>query len=87
MKSGSIGYPNMYLVAKRRMVLLENGVGAWDTSASKYVQEFVSNSEAYLRYHFGGRKFVKKFIHPFDSEYDPLMDSSADLGPIFLDYY
>ena len=35
----------------------------------------------------GGRKFSKKVINPFESEYDPLMDSSADLGPILLNYY
>ena len=47
----------------------------------------MSNSEAYLYEHFGGQKFAKKFINPFDSEYDPLMDSSDELGPIFLNYY
>ena len=47
----------------------------------------MSNSEAYLHEHLGGRKFAKKVINPFESEYDPLMDSSADLGPIFLNYY
>ena len=73
--------------AKLRKVVLENGVKARATSASKYVQETVSNSEAYLHEHFGGRKFSKKAINPFESEYDPLMDSSAELGPIFLNYY
>ena len=87
MKSGSIGDPNMYLGAKLRKVTLENGVEAWATSASKYVQEAVSNSEAYLHDNFGGRKFAKKVINPFESEYDPLMDFSAELGPIFLNYY
>ena len=62
-KSGSIGDPNMYLGAKPRKVVLENGVEAWATSASKYVQEAVSNSEAYLHEHFGGWKFAKKFIN------------------------
>ena len=47
----------------------------------------MSNSEAYLHEHFGGWKFAKKFISTFESEYDPLMDSSADLGPILLNYY
>ena len=61
---------------------MENGVEAWDTSASKYVQEAVSNSEAYLHENFGGWNFAKKFINPFDSEYDTLMDSLAELGPI-----
>ena len=87
MKSGSIGYPNKYLGATLRKVVLENGVETWDTSASKYVQEAVSNSEAYLHEHFGGRKFAKKVINPFQSKYDPLMDSSAEMGPSLLYCY
>ena len=84
MKSGSIGDPNMYLGSKLRKAVLENGVEAWATSALKYVPEAVSNSEAYLYEHFGGQKFAKKVINPFESEYDPLVYSSAELGPIFL---
>ena len=37
--------------------------------------------------HFGGRKFVKKVINTFESEYDPLMNSSADLGLMLMNYY
>ena len=33
MKSRSIGYPNMFLRAKIRKVVLENGAEAWATSA------------------------------------------------------
>ena len=85
--SGSIGDPNMYLGARLRKVVLENGVEAWATSASKYVQEDVSNSEAYLHEHFGSQKFAKKVNNPFESEYAPLMGSSDELGPILLNYY
>ena len=77
----------MFLGAKLRKVVLENGVEAWATSVSKYVQEAVSNSQAYLREHSGGRKLANKFINPFYLQYDPLMDSSAELGPILLNYY
>ena len=38
----------MFLGAKLRKVVLENGFEAWATSVSKYVQEAVYNSEAYL---------------------------------------
>ena len=44
MKSGSNWDPYMYLGAKLKNVVLENGVEAWATSVSKYVQEAVSNS-------------------------------------------
>ena len=77
----------MYLRDKLRKVVLENGVEAWATSASKYVQEDVSNSEAYLNDNFGGRKFAKKAINKFELEYEPLMDLLAELGPILLNYY
>ena len=77
----------MYLGAKIRKVVSKNGVEAWDNSASKYVQEAVSTSEAYLYENLGGRKFANKVINPFESEYNPLMDLSAELGPIFLNYY
>ena len=69
----------MYLLAKLRKVVLENGDEAWATSASKYVEEDVSNSEAYLYGHFGDQNFSKKFINTFDSDYDPLVDFSAEL--------
>ena len=77
----------MYLGDKLRKFVLKNVVGAWATSALKYVQEVVSNSETYLHEHFGGQDFSKKVINPFELEYDPQMDSSAELRPIFLNYY
>ena len=40
-----------------------------------------------MREYSGGRKFSKKVINPLESEYDPMMDLSAELGPIFLNYY
>ena len=87
MKSGSIGDTNMYLGAKLRRVVLENGIEAWATIASKYAQEDVSKSEAYLNEHFGVHKFAKKVINPFELDYDPLINSLAEMGPIFLNYY
>ena len=51
------------------------------------MHESVSNSEACLHEHFWCCKFSKKVINPFESEYDPLIDLSAELGPIFLNYY
>ena len=87
MKSGSIEDSNMYPGDKIRKVVLKNGVEAWDNNASKYVHEAVSNSEADLHEYFGGQNLAKKIINPFESEYNPLMDSSDKLVPIFLKYY
>ena len=50
----------MYLGDKLRNVVLENGGEAWATSASKYVQEAVSNSLDYFQEHFGGHEFSKE---------------------------
>ena len=41
MKENSIGDPDLYLGAKLRKVALPNGVQAWSTSPSKYIQEAV----------------------------------------------
>ena len=46
----------------------------------------MSNSEAYWHDNFVVRKFSKKGINLFELEYDPLMDLSAELGPILLNY-
>ena len=76
----------MYLGSKPRKVLLKNVVEAWANTVQKYVQESVSNPEAYLHEYFGGRKFSKKVSIPFQSNYDPLMDLSAEMIPILLNY-
>ena len=47
----------------------------------------MSNLGAYLHEHFGGRKFAKKVSNPFESEYDPFIDFSAELGPILMNFY
>ena len=58
----------MYPGAKPRKFVLENGVEAWTTGASKYVQEAVSNSEAYLHENFGvGSLQISLLIHLFRS--------------------
>ena len=34
-----------------------------------------------------GSEVCKEGYYPFEFEYDPLMSSSADLGPILLNFY
>ena len=43
MKKGSISEPDVYLGAKLRKVLLDNGVEAWSFSPAQYVTESVKN--------------------------------------------
>ena len=63
MESGSIWDTNMDLGAKIRNIVLENGREVWANNAPKYVQEAVSNSEAYLHDHFGGRNFANNVMN------------------------
>jgi hypothetical protein len=48
LKKTSVGDPDIYLGAKLRKVVLENGVKAWSMSPSKCVQEAVSNVKNYI---------------------------------------
>jgi hypothetical protein len=41
LKKSSVGNPDIYLGAKLRKIVLDNGVEAWSMSPSKYVQEAV----------------------------------------------
>ena len=87
MKKGSIAEPDIYLGAKLRTVRLDNDVKAWSMSASKYVQEAVSNVEDYLGKNFGGRKLSKKANSPWPYEYVSELDTSPELKPDLANYY
>jgi len=87
MKEGSIGDPDLYLGAKLRKVTLPNGVQAWSTSPSKYIQEAVKNVEKYLHIHCGGRKLAKRANAPFPRDYAPELDISTELDPKRANYY
>ena len=52
----------MYLGSKLGKVVLEKVVEVWATSASKYVQEAVSNSEDYLHENFGVGSFQRRVL-------------------------
>ena len=58
MKDGSIGNPDIYLGAKVKQMELRNGVKAWASSSSKYIQEAVQNCEKYLAHSMNRRKLT-----------------------------
>ena len=88
MKPGSIGDPDIYLGAKLKSVQMENGVHAWGMSSSKYVQEAVSNAEAYLGANFGGRKLpTTKAKGPWPTDYVSELDTTPELSPKLATYY
>ena len=87
MKEDSIGDPDMYFGAKLRKIVLINGVDAWSTSPSKYVQEAVNNIEDHLVKEHGGVKLVKHASAPFMRDYKPELDMSPVLGLTEASYY
>ena len=87
MKPGSIGPPNIYLGSKLRQVTLDNGVVAWSSSSSKYVQDAVANVEAYLMKNYDGRKLAKRCSGPWPNQYLAELDESPELSPTKANYY
>jgi len=87
MKDGSIGDPDMYLGAKLRKTRLPNGVEAWATSPSKYVNEAVKNVESYLMKEYDGRTLKKRAGAPFIPGYKPELDLSPELDSTKSQYY
>ena len=87
MKPGSIGDPDIYLGSKLRKVILDNGVYAWSSSPSKYVQDAVSNVERYLTLHYPGRKLRNKLAGPWPTGYVSELDESPELDVDKANYY
>ena len=87
MKEGSIGDPDIYLGAKLKQVRLDNGVSCWALSASKYVQEAVSNVEKYIKEQWGIDRLPKSGAGPWPSGYDADTDESEELDPKRANYY
>ena len=88
MKPGSIGEPDIYLGAKLKQVMLDNGVYAWGLSSSKYVQESVRNAENYLGENFGGQKLpTKRASGPWPTDYSSETDTTPELSPKLASYY
>ena len=87
MKKGSIGDRDLYIGAKHRKITLHNGVQAWSTSPSKYIQEAVKNVEKYPHINCGGMKLAKRANAPFSRDYAPELDISPELDPKRANYY
>ena len=87
MKKGSIGDPDVYLGSKIRKVKLPNGVEAWASCPSKYVQEAVGNVEAYLAKEYGGRKLQRRATSPWPTDYVCELDTSPELDAAKANYF
>jgi hypothetical protein len=69
LKNTSVGDPDIYLGAKLRKVVLDNGVQAWSMSPSKCVQEAVRNVKDYLQEKEPGRPWLQKAPTLFAKDY------------------
>lgn len=87
MKPGSIGDPDIYLGAKIKKTVLPNGVVAWGTSASQYVQEAVKNVEVHLAAKEGRKLKTKGATGPFPLNYSAELDVTPELTPDDATYY
>jgi len=85
LKQDSIGPPKIYLGARMREVVLENGVKAWGISSSQYVQAAVKNVEKYLE--ILGKKLPAKAETPMQTSYRPELDVTEELGAQEGSYY
>ena len=82
LKESLVGGPGIYLGNKLRQVEMPNGVDAWGVSPSKYGQEAVRNCELYLNEHYiDDYELVRSAPNPFPLDYEPSMDTSAELEP------
>ena len=87
MKKGSIGDPDIYLGSKLRKVTLCNGVRAWSSSPSKYVQEAVRNLETFLSRQGKGIQLPKRATAPWPTEYMSELDDTPELGAEMISHY
>lgn len=83
LKEASIGPPEIYLGARLRNVVLENGVKCWSSSSSQYVQAAVKNVEEYIKQRIeqGDKRYSlpRKAEAPMQSTYRPELDVSPEL--------
>jgi len=88
LKPDSVGDPDMYLGAKLRSVVTANGVECWSLSPSKYVQEACKNCRQHLTENFDGKfALPKDAANPFPVNFEPQIDTSAELGPDEASYF
>jgi hypothetical protein len=90
MKKGSVGDPDLYLGARIKPMVLDNGIVAWSMSASKYVQEAYKNCKDFIEKNdnFKGKyKVTAKPANPFPTTFDADLDVSDPLMPEEASYF
>jgi hypothetical protein len=87
MKEGSIRVPTLFLVAKLKKTVLNNGIVALGMSSSKYVQYAFHNVQYYLAALPGDQKLMKNASGPFAGGYKPELYESPELDPTRANFY
>ena len=85
MKRDSIAPPNIYLGNKVSKVTLENGVKCWSFSSAQYVHAAINNVERHLVK--SNQSLPKKAPAPFEPNYRPKIDISAELSQPDANYF
>ena len=77
----------MYLGAKIKPMRMNNGVTAWTISPSKYVKEAINNYEKWIQENMSEPKHGHRASNPFSTDYDPDLDTTAELDEEQSAYY
>ena len=80
MEGGSIGDLDIYLGAKVKPMKMNDGVTAWAISSNKYVNEAINNCEKWIQENMAEHKHSCRTSNPFPTDYDPDLDTTAELG-------
>ena len=66
---------------------MNNGVMAWAISPSKYVNEAINNCEKWVHENMPEHKHGCRASNPFPTDYDPDLDTTAELDEEQATYY
>ena len=86
-EAGSIGDPDIHLGAKVKPMKMSNGVAAWAISPSKYVNKAINNCEKWIQENMTEHKHSCRDSNPFPTDYDPDLDTTAELDEVHATYY
>ena len=87
MKAGSIGDADIYLGAKVKPMKMNNGVTPWAISPTKHVNEAINNCEKRIQVNMPEHKHSCRASNPFPTDYDPDLDTTAELDEEQATYY
>ena len=79
--------PDIYLGVKVKPMKMNIGLTAWAISQSKYVNKAVINCEKWIQENMPEHKHSCRASNPFPTDYDPDLDTTAELDEEKATYY